>query len=134
MHRASSPSAPSALCPEKWRAMFAIDNAPNHRLVDVSYVDDCAFPIYSKASTLCGKVASTMGVVQDAFTSFGLTINTRHGKAEIIVMFVGRGAAQAKRDAFLQEQGRITYAHTGGQMDKWRSSNNISTWARSTRQ
>ena len=64
--------------PQNWRAMFATDNAPNHPLVDVSYVDDCAFPIYSKANTLCGRAASTMGVVQDAFTaetSLGLVEN-----------------------------------------------------------
>ncbi len=54
--------------------MFATAECPHHRFVDVSYVDDCAFPIFSNSLNLCDKIARTLGIVQDAFTSFGMSV------------------------------------------------------------
>ena len=43
--------------PSQWKAMFGVEETAAFPLQDVSYIDDCAFPIFSKAANLCGKVA-----------------------------------------------------------------------------
>ena len=65
---------------QSWKQFFGVDDTDARALEDVSYVDDCAFPVFSPAPSLCEKVQRTLTIVQNSFDAFGLTVNLKPGK------------------------------------------------------
>ena len=89
----------------EWRELLGVSSREASPLHDVSYVDDCAYPIFGCASELCGKVARTASTVHETLGAFGLDVNVRKGKTEVIAMMAGRGAVSVKHDLFVRDKG-----------------------------
>ena len=49
---------------------------------EVSYYDDCLFPIFSKHDMLLANVASYCSIVHRVFAGFGFGVNYGEGKTE----------------------------------------------------
>ena len=63
-----------------WKTLLRVNEPATCHLRDVSYVDDCAFPIIGSAGELGEKICRVLSIVHETFSAFKLTVNTRRGK------------------------------------------------------
>jgi len=84
-----------------------IINGNDHKMSDVSFVDDTACPVCAPACSLASKVAAIARVALNTFKCFGLDLNFRSGKSECVLSFHGKGKQLAKRS--LAACGNVTH-------------------------
>jgi len=81
---------------------------------DVSFVDDCAFPILCAASGMMDKIKCALSIVYCTFAEHGLEINLGKGRTEIVIMYYGPGSklfrSQVEHDLGMQ----ISFQGIGG--------------------
>ena len=82
---------------------------------EVSYVDDCAFPVCSESSNIVTKAASVVSVVYNVFAMFGLKINLLPGKTEVVIGFNGPGSIVDRKTLFVNHN-RIQFNSLGTQL------------------
>ena len=58
-----------------WKSLLDVSAVAACPFHDVSYVDDCAFPIYGGALELCGKISQTLSIVHESLSAYGLEVN-----------------------------------------------------------
>ena len=71
--------------------------SPYAHAVNLTWVDDAAFAIYSNAADLCSKTAATMEIIITVMLEHGLNLNFGPGKTAILMAYHGRGAVRARQ-------------------------------------
>eukprot|EP00435_Cladocopium_sp_Y103_P059724 s189_g21.t1 len=74
----------------------------------ITWVDDVAVPIVTvEAEELESTVACVASSAITLFKRFGLILNLKHRKTEVVVALRDRGAPQLRHDLFVDRLGRI---------------------------
>ena len=70
-------------------------NGTQHKVEDVSFVDDVTVLIVDNADGIIEKVCAVTTVAVNAFAGFGMDLDFSAGKSECVVEFVGKGKKHA---------------------------------------
>ena len=65
---------------------------------EVSFVDDCMFPVLAPASDISSRVPVALSIIDREFQGAGFVVNHKPGKSECIVIYNGTGAKRHKHD------------------------------------
>ena len=72
-----------------------------HNVVEVSFVDDVAIPVFANSDEILVKTGRIVEVAYHAFLVFGMTLNFKANKSEGIVGLFGPGARKIKLELSL---------------------------------
>ena len=70
-------------------------NGNNHKVEDVSFVDDVTVLIIDDAHGILDKIVSVITIAVNTFAGFGMDLNFSAGRSDCVVEFVGNGKNKA---------------------------------------
>eukprot|EP00973_Karenia_brevis_P003193 441470-Karenia_brevis.AAC.1 len=82
-------------------------------LPEVSYIDDVSLAIFAPASALLDKISVAVSIVLRVFASYGMHVNFKMGKTEVILHWVGAGSQKAARKVAIDNCGLIGIPSVG---------------------
>lgn len=80
------------------------------RLFDVSFVDDCIFPVIADSSDLVPKLRRVAECVHSIFLHHGIKLNYGSGKTAAICAWEGAGMADARKKLMIDANSRVDCA------------------------
>ena len=75
--------------------------------MDASYVDDCVFPVFADAKSICDRVQRATCICYDVFASHGMILNFAPGKTEALIHWNGADSVSCRREFSLRNEGVI---------------------------
>ena len=108
----------------------SVDGAIKVETCDVTFVDDEALFLERKSpDRLVEDTGKVLAAGRSTFRRYGLKLNWRPGKSEVLVSLRGTGATKVREDKLRQPDGSL--AMWALPSDAWSTS--TSTWARGSR-
>eukprot|EP00438_Fugacium_kawagutii_P011255 Skav219466 [mRNA] locus=scaffold596:35905:41300:- [translate_table: standard] len=90
------------------------EEALGHPCPLITWVDDVCLPVTTcDAGALDDLVSRVMSFLRSLFKEFGMLLNMKHGKTEVVMFYRGQGAATLRQHRFLDQGGQLPFDGDG---------------------
>ena len=84
-------------------------------VLEASFVDDAAHPIVASPHEILRQIKLAINILDFVFTKYGLALNFKQGKTEVLIVFAGAGSGKVKQQILVDMQGKIPFCNMQGE-------------------